>query len=217
MLTLVSVAFLFFQLKEELSKNIAYFNRLIFTFLFIVLSTYWFFNSYFLFNKFIDKAYGKFMGRDPLIYDRPQAAQNINKIVSENDYYWIGPFELQELLFIKGKPASKYYWFLPANARDEKIKREIIADLTKNRPKVIVFKKWWANFGVKPKDFNTTIVNFLDENYFFFGDLNKENIVYRSKVPRERDFDFETEFFFDKERTEEIVKELMEKGMIEKL
>ncbi len=217
MLTISSVSYLFFGIKDELNKKISYFDRLIFSFILIITSFYWFFTFLHLSNKFIDKAYGKFMGRDPLIYDRPQVAPVLNKILSKNDYFWIGPFELQELLFIEAKVASKNYWFLPANSRDEKIKREIISDLTKNKPKVIVFKKWWANFGVKPEDFNTVIVDFLDKNYFQLKDLNEKELIYRSKMGRERDFDFETELFFDNNRKEEIVRELLEKGLIEKI
>ena len=67
--------------------------------------------------------------------------------------------------------------FLPANARDEKIKREFTADLEKNRPMVVVFKKWYSNFGVKPEDFNGVIVDFLGKNYFQIKDLNKDAVL----------------------------------------
>lgn len=217
MLTLAITSYLFFRLKEDLDKRIPYFERLVMSSVFIITAIYWFFTTLHLFNKFLDKSYGKLMGNDPLIYDRPQAAPIINKIITEDDYFWIGPFELQELLFIKGKIASKYYWFLPANARDERLKREIIADLNKNRPKVILFKRRWATFGVKPEDFNTVIVDFLGKHYFQIEDLKKEGLGIRLTVAPERDFDFEKELFFDKNRKEGIIKELFEKGLIEKI
>jgi hypothetical protein len=217
MLTLVTTSFLFFRFKDELNKRLPYFEKLILSAVFLLTASYWFFFTIHLTNKFLDKFYNKFMGNEPLIYDRSQVAPVINKIITQNDYFWIGTFELQELLFIKGKIASKYYWFLPANSRDEKIKREIIADFEKNRPKVIVFKKWWANFGVKPEEFNTIIVNFLDKNYFQINDLKKEGMNIRFTAAPERDFDFETELYFDKNRKEEIVKELFEKSLIEKI
>lgn len=217
MLTLAITSYLFFRLKEDLDKRIPYFERLVMSSVFIITAIYWFFTTLYLFNKFLDKSYGKLMGNDPLIYDRQQAAPIINKIITQDDYFWIGPFELQELLFIKGKIASKYYWFLPANARGERLKREIIADLNKNRPKAILFKRRWATFGVKPEDFNTVIVDFLDKHYFQIEDLKKEGLSIRLTVAPERDFDFEKELFFDKNRKEGIIKELFEKGLIEKI
>ncbi len=37
---------------------------------------------------------------------------------------------------------------------------------------------------------------------------------YKFTISRERDFDFETELFFDRNRKEEIVKEMLEKGIL---
>lgn len=215
MLTLSLVTLLFYKLKEELNKNLPYFEKLIFSSIFLLTSFYWFFNILYLGNKFIDKAYGKFMGRDPLIYDRPQVAPTLNRIVSSSDYFWIGPFELQELLFIKGKIASKYFWFLPANARDEKIKNELISDLSRNKPKVIVFKKWWTTFGVNSEDFNTVIIHYLDNNYFTINDLRRDGMKFKVNVGKERNFDFEAEYFFDNNRKAEIVKQLIDQKLIE--
>lgn len=217
MMTLSLITYFFFSVKDYFEKSMSFFNKLILSGVFLLTLFYWFFNSLFLFNRFADKVYGKYMGRDPRIYDMPQAAPILNKILTTDDYYWIGPFELQEVLFVNAKQASKYFWFLPANSRDEKIKKEITSDLTKNRPKVIVFKKWWANFGVRPEDFNTTIVDFLDRNYFQISDLRKEGMNIKVKAGRERDFDFESEFFFDKNRKAEIISNLIDKGLIEQI
>jgi hypothetical protein len=217
MLSIAIASFLLFRLKEELGGKLPYLEKLIFSFIFLILGIYWLSTTAHLTLKFVDKGYKKLMATEPMIYDYSQAAPVINKLVDNNDYYWIGPFELQELLFIKGKPASKYYWFLPANARDEKIKREIISDLNKNRPKVILFKKDWSTFGVSPADFNKVIVDFLNENYFQIADLKKDGLKIRFTQARERDFNFETELFFDNSRKNVIIQELFEKGLIEKI
>jgi len=150
-------------------------------------------------------------------FRRAQTAQTLNKLVSESEYYWIGPFELQELLYINGKVASRYFWYLPASSRDEKIRTELISDFEKNKPKVIVYKKWWANFGVQPEDFNGIIVNYLDKNYFQISDLKKEGLNIHVKVGKELNFDFENEYFFDKSRKDEIVREMLDKGLIEEI
>lgn len=208
--------FLLYKIKEEMDAAGKKFSEtLILSTVFLIVGIYWVFNAYFLGNQFIDKVYGKFMGRDPLIYDRGQTAPTLNKLVSSDEYYWIGPFELQELLYINGKVGSKYFWYLPASSRDEKIRSELISDFEKNRPKVIVFKKWWANFGVAPEDFNGVIVDYLDRNYFQIKDLQDSGMDVRVKVAKERNFDFENEYYFDKNRKDEIVNEMLEKGLIE--
>jgi hypothetical protein len=215
MITLALTSYIFYRIWKEWDKGFTNVQRYIIGTLTLLTGFYWLFFAFFLLNTFSDKDYGKFMGRDTLIYDRPQTAPTMNKLLTSNDYYWIGPFELQELLFINGKVASKYFWFLPANSRDEKIKSEFTRDLLKNQPKVIVFKKWWTNFGVKPEDFNGTIVDILNERYFQISDLRKEGMNIKVLVGRERDFDFEAEYYFDKARKSEIVKELQDKHLIE--
>jgi len=217
MITLSLVSYFFFAVKDAINKKTGDFNHLVLSFIFITTAIYWLFTVIFLSNKFLDKAYSKYMGLAPLIYDRPQAAQTINKIVGKDEYFWIGPFELQELLFIQGKVASKYYWFLPANSRDDKIKSEIRDDLLKNKPKVIVFKKWYSNFGVKPEDFNGTIVAVLNDHYFQISDLRKEGLRLKVDVSSERNFNFEDDFYFYKDKKDEIINLLFEKKLIERI
>jgi hypothetical protein len=207
--------FLLYHLRRELSSRLTFYKRTVYSSLLLLVGIYWVFNSFYLFQQFIDKAYGKFMGRDPLIYDYTQVAPTLNKIVSEDDYYWIGPFELQELLTIKGRIASKYFWFLPASSRDPKITGELLSDLTQHKPKVVVFKKWWANFGVQPEDFNGVIVKFLNENYFQIADLRREGMKIKITAPYELNFDFEKEYFFDKARKIEIINQLIQEKLIE--
>lgn len=208
--------FLLFNLKDELNREKKEWSeKLILSGVFLTLLIYWTYNTYFLTNQFAYKVYQKVMGQAPLIYDRSQTASTLNKLLFPNDYYWIGPFELQELLFVKGKIASRYFWYLPASSKDAKIRTELISDLEKNKPKVIVFKKWWANFGVAPKDFNGIIVDYLDKDYFQISDLEREGMHIKVNVAKELDFDFAKEYYFDKNRKEEIINLMLEKGLIE--
>ncbi len=216
MLTIATTMYIFSKIKNDLDKKYPFSFKSIFAFLFILGGVYWLFAAMFWGNSFMNKAYDKLMGNAPLIYDRPQTGRILNTLLTKDDYYWIGPFELQELLFINGQQASKYFWFLPANSRDEKIKREIIADFDKTKPKVILFKDWWSNFGVTPEQFNTTIVTYLDKNYFQLEDLKNEGLEFTVNMPRERDFDFENELYFRKDQKEKIVAELFSKNLIQK-
>lgn len=211
---LAFILYVWFQsLNEKLHQGIS----LIYKFLFIVVGIYGFFLTIFFGRAYIEKVYARFMGQAPGIYDTPVVAPIINKIVSREEYFWIGPFEFQELLYINGRQPSKYHWFLPANARSEKIKNEITRDLHKNRPKLIVFKEDYSTFGVTPEQFNKTIVDILRADYFRITDLNAEGDHFEVLVKGLHNFDIEQNFYFSKELKQEIIETLLKVGIIAKV
>ena len=213
-ISLFNLVFLLKELYFRLGKNEPGNIKLLYQFALIFIGIYSFFTGLFITRSFTEKAYDKFMGNAPGIYDRPVAAPIINELVSRDEYFWIGPFELQELLYINGKQPSKYNWFLPASSRSPLITSEIAHDLEKNRPKVIVFKEYYAIFGVTPEEFNGTIVKILRENYFRISDLNREGEKYIITVNNLHNFDIADNFYFDRNRQDEIIKLLLEKQII---
>lgn len=167
--------------------------------------------------KFTSKFYPKYMGTMPLIYDRPEIAQYVNLMISDSDYVYIGPFEFKELFFLKsGKSASKYHWFLN-HAAKSRIKDELIADLSLNRPKVIVFKRNYAPWGGNPAEFNYFMTEFLDKNYFRLFVINAAtpDFEYKWKFANTRNFDIDGDFNLDIRHKDEILKELIAKDLIE--
>lgn len=215
MFSLFSLVFVLWSLVKEINNRITHIQRLLYSFLFSILGIYVLFTSLFFIRSFSDKVYSKFMGQAPAIYDAPVVAPIINKIVSKDEYFWIGPFEFQELLYINGKLPSKYHWFLPANERSEKIRSEITTDLIKNKPKLVVFKEDYTAFSTLPKDFNYPIVNILREHFFRLEDLEKEGKKYKARITNLHNFDIEQNFYFDKSRKEEIIKLLIQENIIE--
>lgn len=214
MVSLFHLAFVFFKMAEEYENVLTNARKLLYQILLIIISIYGVFLINFFYRSFAEKVYTKVMGQMPRIYDAPVAAPIINKIVSRDEYFWIGPLEFQELLYINGKLPSKYHWFLPASSRSDKIKTEIIQDLTKNRPKVIVFKEDYTIFGVKPQEFNSTIVKFLREHYFRLEDLEKEGKKYTAAITGLHNFDIEQNFYFDKQIKDEILDLLLRENII---
>lgn len=189
------------------------------SFLFTLLGVFWFFSALYLGLKFIHKAYPKYMGTAPLIYDRPEIAPIVNKITAPDDYVWIGPFAFKELFFLKTKKLpSRYHWFLQ-HAASSKIKDELIADLTARRPKVIVFDRGYAPWGGDPAGFNYFFTDFLDKHYFRTFKLNETltDHQYRWKIGNPRNFDIDGDFNFDKNRQEEIIGQLIQLGLVEKV
>lgn len=207
-------------LREIVDKErTAISTRLISGALLLLLGTYWSFSFFFLALKMEQRFFPKYMGDAPYIYDDPQIAPYINKMITPDDYVWIGPFDFKELFYIKTKKLpSKYHWFLQ-HAASTKIKDELIADLTLHRPKVIVFQREYAPWGGDASGFNFFFVDFLKKNYFRIFELSSSNkkITYRWKIGNTRDFDIDGDFNFDVSRQEEILKELQDVGLIEQV
>lgn len=214
MLSLLNTAYGLSKLALVMETKITQYAKMIISVVLIVTGIYTLFMILFLSRSFMEKTYLRFMGQAPGIYDRPVVAPIINQLVTKNDFFWIGPFEFQELLYINGKLPSKYHWFLPASERSDKIKKEIVDDLTRNRPKLIVFKDNLDYFGTKPEDYNYPIVKFLTENYFRLIDIEKEGIRYVPVVNDLHNFNVAGNFYYDKNRKDEIIKELLAKDII---
>jgi len=215
MISLVNLSIILRLLIDEIGKKLLPPYHLLYKLLLVLTGAYAIFTGLFFLRTFSEKAYAKYMGQAPGIYDEPVVAPIINKIVNKNDYFWIGPFEFQELLYINGKLPSKYHWFLPAHERSTKIKNEFTADLLKNRPKLIVYKEDLSYFSTDAHSFNYPIVNFLREYYFRLEDLEKLGQKYRPTITNLHNFDIAVNFYYDKNRKEEIIKNLLDQKIIE--
>lgn len=179
---------------------------------------YWFFMPLSMMLKMEDRFYPKYMGTAPLIYDRPEVAPMVNALVGRNEYAWIGPFDFQELFYLKTKIPTRHHWFLDPAAKS-KIKDEIIADLTKTMPKVVVFRRNYAPWGGDPKSFNYFMQDFLDKHYFRIYILNGTltDVEYKWKVANTEHFDLDGDFNFNKRYQNEMLEKLMQLGYIEKV
>jgi hypothetical protein len=181
---------------------------------YVVLGLYVVSTNIIFFQRFFNKYYPKYMGTMPLIYDNPEIAQYVNKIVTRDDYVYIGPFSFKELFYLSTKnQPSKYHWFLD-HAVKSKIKTELVADITKNRPKVVVFLRNFAPWGGDASTFNYFFTDFLDKNYFRLFELKLPDHDYRYTIDNSRNYQIDDSFYYDKNRQDEILKDLLKAGMI---
>ncbi len=192
-------------------------EKIITSFLFILLFIHSFSAFSFLGLNFMQKYYQKYMGLAPLIYNRPQVAPIVNLIASQDDYAWVGPFEFKDLFYLRAKMPSRYHWFLQ-HAVESKIAGEMIADFQKNKAKVIVFQRGYSPWGGTAHDFNYFFTDFLDKYYFRISDLNKDDkqYHYRWKIADTLNFNLDQSFNFDRERKPEIIDQLLQLNLIEK-
>ncbi|RJR30228.1 hypothetical protein C4564_00570 [Candidatus Microgenomates bacterium] len=213
--SIFNIVFVLWQLIQDIRAEKDGFHQFLYKLLFAGCGLYAFFGGLYMVRSFTEKGYTKLMGQAPAIYDEPVAAPIINKLVSKDEYFWIGPFEFQELLYVNGKVASKYHWFLPASSRSEKITSELRQDLLTNKPKIVVFKEDYGTFGMTGPEFNGAIVSILREHYIQLGDFADELVTYRPVRRDLHNFDIQTNFYFDKNRKQEILDQLLSEQLIE--
>jgi len=197
-LTLLHASFLVSFFRTEKLPN----------FLLIFFSILWFFGATYLGLEFWRINYDRYMGKLPLIYDRPLVAGMVNQLVPKDHYCWVGPFEFEELYYLNCKAPSKYHWILPQFAGIEKIKQEIIADYGKNVPDVIVFRRDYSAFG-QSSAYSAFFVDFLNQNY-----VRPKELGYRFLAPRQKDFTLDEDFNIRKDLATQYVIKLVNLGHI---
>lgn len=214
LLSFFITAFGLLQLYKELNQNLEYSKKLIFSFLFLLVGVYSFYNVTFLARKYAEKTYLKFMGLNPLIYDRPLIAPIINRLVDKDDYMWIGPFEFEELFYAHGKVPSKYIILLPEFAKSPRMQAEFMNDFETNKPKIIYFDQRYSIRGYMPEKFAPFFLDYLGKNYITLFKYREGKNKYVSVLPITERIDLETKLYINKDNKNEIIKRLLENGMI---
>ena len=213
--SMFSVTLMLNLLYQDLKEKVETPLKIIFGVLFILLSTYSIFSAFYLLRVYNEKAYQKYMGLQPLIYDRPELAPFINSIVEDGETTWVGPFEFQELLYIKPEIASRYQIFNPGMGASGVIQDELISDIETNKPKVIWFDKRFHILGRSPEDFGQKFISSLEKNYSpLYIDNVKGEAEYLVNYPIDKRFDIATMLYIRNENREEIIKRLLDKGYI---
>ncbi len=214
MIAFVVIPFILIEIFRKLDNDKRFGANIISILLFIVIGFYSLFSSLFLFQKFFNRTYEKYMGYASLIYDRPEIAPIINKIVAVNEPVWIGPFEFKELFYTHGKPASKYHIFIPGMGYSPEIRSKFIAELEKNKPSVVYFQKTFFILGRSPEMYGQFFLDYLDSHYVLLMDYKENGIRYRSLVPRSGRVDLEGRLYIRKENVKETINKMLSQKLI---
>jgi len=211
----MSAPFLIMQLWEEIStKLVMYAYRYLYFMLLIITCIYSLSATMFLFQKFFNRTYDKYMGHAALIYDRPEIAPIINKITSPSDTFWMGPFEFKELFYIHAKPASRYQIFIPGMGAAEEIHESFLEEFERTKPKIIWFQKNFSILGRNPEMYGQFFIDYLDKNYFTILNYTQNGQSYISNVPINEKVDIEARLYIRKEYKEEVIKKLIDNNLI---
>lgn len=214
---IASLANLTFFLRlayEKLNESIVTAKKIVLGFLFLFVGVYAFFLALFLQRQFNFKYFDKYMGKAPLIYDRPQIAPVINKLVSQDEFFWVGPFAFEELFYAQGKVPSKYHILLPAMSKSEEIKQMVLDDFQRYKPKVIYFDRQCFILGSNPEMYAQFFLDFLDQEYVTLSKYKQEGQQYVSAIPITEKVDLGTKLYLNKERADEIIQTLLTNNLI---
>jgi len=215
-LSLLFGILLIWLLINGIKNNKETFLKPIYYIFLVLFSSYLFYFTFFIFNSWMSKTYSKFMGEAPLIYDRPVIAPELNKILEDDDHYYIGPFAFEEHLYIKKGPklASKYIITIPAIKKAVEVQEQMIADIDETKPKIIVFDIDFAIFSdPHPGDY---FVSHLQNNYLTLGQITKESDQYSLIRDKLEEYDLNSDIFIHKDYVDEMLLKLESIGWVEK-
>jgi len=213
-ISLFCMCFFLWKVFTDLKDEKEYGNKLILSALVILVGLYSFFNGVFLFGKFMEKVYTKYMGTASLIYDRPDLAPIINEILGPNDYVWIGPLDFKDYLYVKAKVASRYQFLIPAMGRSDKIKADMLNDFEKNKPELIFFDENYSVLGSNPQQYAPFFVSYVKEKYVTLMEYN--NNEYIPVIPVSSAVDLDAKMYIRKDDINQIIAKLLSLNIIKK-
>lgn len=181
------------------------------SFLFIIYSV-----SFFQF--FYDRWWGimqdKLTNKQPLYQIHPVSYYS-DLLIGKDDYNLIGPYDPESNFYSKAKSASRYYYLMPAMDKVPQIRQELIDDVNKNKPKIIVYHTEMNILGVEPgKDF----IHFLRKDYINLEDLKTYHQLKYTPVLKfvaTFRYDLERHFFIRRDNLDEMLTKMNSLGYIE--
>lgn len=214
--SLFSLCFVISKLYQELGKNYEFNKKIIFSALFLLTSVYFLATSLALYSSASQKIFAKYMGTSPLIYDRPEVAPVLNRILMPGQTVWMGPLEFEEMYYTNSTLPTKYHFLIPAMGRSPQAQEEIIKELSENKPDYLWFNRNFAVLGDLPKDYAPFFLEFVEKNYTPLGEVETNNQKYKSLIPRTDSVDLEAKLFLRNDKQAELLDNLNDKQFIEK-
>lgn len=176
-----------------------------------VLGLFVLFSSLFLFKNSYDKFFQRYTQFIPSVNNVAFEAAFFDDIVRKGEYYWAGPYEPQELFFVReGSLPGKYISLLPQFKEDDYFRNTFIEQFEKNPPKVIVFKQASSIFSTPALKFGDFFVDWMKGKYTRVEYMDGVKVL---KTPSE--FNMAGDLYIRNEDKEEILSRLREKGYIE--
>lgn len=201
---------------KELNTNIEFGKKVVYAFLMLLTGLYTFYMVAFLGNRFFFKSFDKYMGKAPLIYDRPEIAPILNSVTTPNDYVWAGPLAFEDMIYLEGKMPTKYHFLIPGMGKSEKIQTDFLKEINSNKPKVVWLDKYYNVLGARPLEYGAFFTKFLDDYYITIDTYREGGEKYVS-IPAVTDkFNINTMLYIRKDAVKEVIHALAENSYLKK-
>ncbi|MCR4329726.1 MAG: hypothetical protein NUV65_04250 [Candidatus Roizmanbacteria bacterium] len=173
----------------------------------IILVFFLLFSALFLVKNTYEKWYLRYTQKMPGIYDLSYTADFLAKVLPQNDYYWVGPYEPNEEFFVKnGRLPGKYITLLPQFRESEYFTRTFIEQFKTHPPTIVIFKHMASIFGTPSEQFGAFFLQWLDKRYVRLNDLSIVGINSPST------FDINSDLYIRKDKSKEVLLLLKENG-----
>ncbi|OGK56898.1 hypothetical protein A3J15_00675 [Candidatus Roizmanbacteria bacterium RIFCSPLOWO2_02_FULL_38_10] len=173
---------------------------LLFTYLFLAKNTY-------------EKWYLRYSQAMPSIYNLAPSASFIDEILDVKDHYWIGPFDPQEIFFVKkAQLAGKYPALLPQYKENDALRQDFMSQIKRYSPTVIIFKTDMGIFMNPAEKFADFLINWMSDKYTLLEKVPKTRIL---KSPSS--FTLGHHLYIRNDKLQFILQKMQHYGYIERL
>jgi len=168
------------------------------------------FTTVFLIANFYGKFFLRYTQQLPSIYDSSQTKELISSMIEDDEYFWIGPYEPNEIYYAdKGKIPGKYPTLLPQFRENETTKVEFINQFEKNMPKIIIYKNQASIFNTPALEFGAFLIDWMEGKYTQLEDIKEATLIKNPSF-----FDLKSDLYILNEDMNELLKKLETAGYI---
>lgn len=182
------------------------FKKIMVTLLFTLLL----FNGLFLAKNTYDKWFQRYTQKMPGINNLAYSAVFIDDILTEKDFFWVGPYEPNEVFFVKkARPAGKFITLLPQFREDDYFKNGFLEQFVKNPPTIIIFKHDASIFMTPAVEFGKFFLEWMNGRYVSIEELKTIEVL---NTPSS--FNLRTDLYLRKGEESRLLEVLRAKGYI---
>lgn len=131
-----------------------------------VLTLFFVFTSIFLIANSFQVGYKLYTQKFPSIHNGGPAAQFIDEILNDGDYYFVGPYEPQESFYVvKGRWTGKHPSLLPQFREGAELRASFLSQFNQHPPKVVIYKQSASIFQTPALEFGKFFLDWMKGSY----------------------------------------------------
>ena len=168
------------------------------------------FTTVFLMSNFYGKFFLRITQQMPSIYDSSQTKELMSYLIDDNDYFWIGPYEPNEIFYAgKGKIPGKYPTLLPQFRENESLKTGFLKQFKDNTPKIIIYKNTASIFNTPSIEFGKFFIDWMSDKYTQLEDVKGMELLKNPSF-----FDLKSDLFLLNSDKQNLLQKLENGGYI---